>query len=90
MFSIQDCISQLATPVSIRESHPSRLSTTHCEEKRGEGERIHFINPYVNKTFVYKDSNILRAATQMAKKACLKGFGNLVVSKGKVLSRRFP
>ncbi|GBO12356.1 hypothetical protein AVEN_263528-1 [Araneus ventricosus] len=28
--------------------------------------------------------------SQIAKKACLKGFGNLIVSKGKGLSQRFP
>ncbi|GBO24689.1 hypothetical protein AVEN_261185-1, partial [Araneus ventricosus] len=30
------------------------------------------------------------AHTQIAKKACLKGFGNLVVGMGKGLSQRFP
>ena len=28
--------------------------------------------------------------TQIAKKACRKGFGNLVVGKGKRLSKGFP
>ncbi|GBN78973.1 hypothetical protein AVEN_23072-1, partial [Araneus ventricosus] len=57
-----DCIIQLATPVSTRGSRPSGLSTTNCEEKRGEGRRVHFTNPHVNKTSVYKGSKILRAA----------------------------
>ncbi|GBN50054.1 hypothetical protein AVEN_231387-1, partial [Araneus ventricosus] len=57
-----DCIFQLATPVPTRGSRPSGLSTTNCEEKRGEGGRVHFTNPYVNKTSVYKGSKILRAA----------------------------
>ncbi|GBN30054.1 hypothetical protein AVEN_235941-1 [Araneus ventricosus] len=54
MFSIEDCIIQLATPVSTPGSRSSALSTTNCEEKRGEGGRVHFTNPYVNKTSVYK------------------------------------
>ncbi|GBO03062.1 hypothetical protein AVEN_161514-1 [Araneus ventricosus] len=62
MFSIVDCIIQLATPVSTRGSRSSDLSTTNCEEKKGEGGRVHFTNPYVNKTSVYKGSKILRAA----------------------------
>ncbi|GBN44717.1 hypothetical protein AVEN_247336-1 [Araneus ventricosus] len=62
MFSIEDCIIQLATPVSTRGSRSSDLSTTNCEEKKGEGGRVHFTNPYVNKTSVYKGSKILRAA----------------------------
>ncbi|GBN17026.1 hypothetical protein AVEN_109521-1 [Araneus ventricosus] len=33
---------------------------------------------------------ILKIPSQIAKKACLKGFGNLVVGKGKGLSQRFP
>ncbi|GBM61119.1 hypothetical protein AVEN_152260-1 [Araneus ventricosus] len=37
----------------------------------------------------YHPSN-LPQASQRAKKACLKGFGNLVVGKGKGLSQRFP
>ncbi|GBM31753.1 hypothetical protein AVEN_56871-1 [Araneus ventricosus] len=57
-----DCIIQLATPVSTRGSRPSGLLTTNCEEKRGEGRRVHFTNPHVNKTSVYKGSKILRAA----------------------------
>ncbi|GBN09472.1 hypothetical protein AVEN_269288-1 [Araneus ventricosus] len=62
MFSIEDCIIQLETLVSTRGSRLSGLSTTNCEEKIGEGGRVHFTNPYVNKTSVYKGSNILRAA----------------------------
>ncbi|GBO15387.1 hypothetical protein AVEN_169842-1 [Araneus ventricosus] len=62
MFSIEDCIIQLATPVSTRGSRSSDLSTTNCEEKKGEGGRVHFTNRYVNKTSVYKGSKILRAA----------------------------
>ncbi|GBM27338.1 hypothetical protein AVEN_144887-1 [Araneus ventricosus] len=59
MFSIEDCIIQLA---STPGSRSSALSTTNCEEKRGEGGRVHFTNPYVNRTSVYKGSEILRAA----------------------------
>ncbi|GBM12089.1 hypothetical protein AVEN_220938-1, partial [Araneus ventricosus] len=62
MFSIEYCIIQLATPVSNPGSRSSALSTTNCEEKKGEGGRVHFTNPYVNKTSVYKGSKILRAA----------------------------
>ncbi|GBM37714.1 hypothetical protein AVEN_252866-1, partial [Araneus ventricosus] len=62
MFSIEDCIIQPATPVSSPGSRSSALSTTNCEEKKGEGGRVHFTNPYVNKTSVYKGSKILRAA----------------------------
>ncbi|GBN83896.1 hypothetical protein AVEN_271197-1 [Araneus ventricosus] len=54
MFSIEDCIIQQATPVSTPGSRSSALSTTNCEEKKGEGGRVHFTNPYVNKTSVYK------------------------------------
>ncbi|GBN14695.1 hypothetical protein AVEN_141000-1, partial [Araneus ventricosus] len=54
MFSIEDCIIQPATPVSSPLSRSSALSTTNCEEKKGEGGRVHFTNPYVNKTSVYK------------------------------------
>ncbi|GBO36579.1 hypothetical protein AVEN_156737-1, partial [Araneus ventricosus] len=62
MFSIEDCIIQLGTPESTPGSRSSALSTTNCEEKKGEGGRVHFTNPYVNKTSVYKGSKILRAA----------------------------
>ncbi|GBO35129.1 hypothetical protein AVEN_174421-1 [Araneus ventricosus] len=39
-----------------------------------------------------RDCHDLRreSITQIAKKACLKGFGNLVVGKGKGLSQSFP
>ncbi|GBM98668.1 hypothetical protein AVEN_191885-1 [Araneus ventricosus] len=37
-----------------------------------------------------KGRNVTIARTQIAKKTCLKGFGNLVFGKGKVLSQRFP
>ncbi|GBM24842.1 hypothetical protein AVEN_245079-1 [Araneus ventricosus] len=56
--SRHDCIIQLATPVFTRGSRSSGLSTTNCEEKRGEGGRVHFTNPYVNKTSVYKGSEL--------------------------------
>ncbi|GBN88473.1 hypothetical protein AVEN_9176-1 [Araneus ventricosus] len=62
MFSMEDCFIQLATPVSTPGSRSSALSTTNCEEKKGEGGRVHFTNPHVNKTSVYKGSKILRAA----------------------------
>ncbi|GBM63251.1 hypothetical protein AVEN_210119-1, partial [Araneus ventricosus] len=48
MFSIEDCIIQLGTPESTPGSRSSALSTTNCEEKKGEGGRVHFTNPYVN------------------------------------------
>ncbi|GBM39739.1 hypothetical protein AVEN_68586-1 [Araneus ventricosus] len=35
-------------------------------------------------------SQLGKRQTQIAKKACLKGLGNLVVGKGKGLSQRFP
>ncbi|GBN27113.1 hypothetical protein AVEN_274369-1 [Araneus ventricosus] len=35
-------------------------------------------------------SSAVQAGKPIAKKACLKGFGNLVFSKGKGLSQRFP
>ncbi|GBN51804.1 hypothetical protein AVEN_228268-1 [Araneus ventricosus] len=54
MFSIEDCIIQLATAVSTPGSRSIALSTTNCEEKKGECGRVHFTNPYVNKTSVYK------------------------------------
>ncbi|GBM99718.1 hypothetical protein AVEN_188202-1 [Araneus ventricosus] len=66
MFSIEDCIIQLA---STPGSRSSALSTTNCEEKKGEGGRVHFTNPYVNKTSVYKGSKILRAARSQRVKA---------------------
>ncbi|GBL93816.1 hypothetical protein AVEN_153591-1 [Araneus ventricosus] len=41
-----------------------------------------------NRGFGFMGQNA--APSQIARKACLKGFGNLVVSKGKGLSQRFP
>ncbi|GBM66549.1 hypothetical protein AVEN_251970-1 [Araneus ventricosus] len=67
-----DCIIQLVTPISTRGSRPSGLSTTNCEEKRGEGGRVHFTNPYVNRTSEYKGSKILRAANRQRVKNQLK------------------
>ncbi|GBN99062.1 Putative uncharacterized transposon-derived protein F54H12.3 [Araneus ventricosus] len=72
MFSIEDCIIQLGTPESTPGSRSSALSTTNCEEKKGEGGRVHFTNPYVNKTSVYKGnllSRYLRAFPIKDKKA---------------------
>ncbi|GBN41833.1 hypothetical protein AVEN_241880-1 [Araneus ventricosus] len=73
MFSIEDCIIQPATPVSSPGSRSSALSTTNCEEKKGEGGRVHFKNPYVNKTSVYKGSKILRAARSQRVKQGRRG-----------------
>ncbi|GBM90108.1 hypothetical protein AVEN_185847-1 [Araneus ventricosus] len=72
MFSIEDCIIQLATPFSTPGPRFSALSTTNCEEKKGECGRVHFTNPYVNKTSVYKGSKILRAARSQRVKVLVR------------------
>ncbi|GBN89372.1 hypothetical protein AVEN_139949-1 [Araneus ventricosus] len=39
---------------------------------------------------IYMHNSLTKCTSQISKKACPKGFGNLVVGKGKELSQRFP
>ncbi|GBM92566.1 hypothetical protein AVEN_222837-1 [Araneus ventricosus] len=84
MFSIEDCIIQLATPVFTPGSCSIALSTTNCEEKKEEGGRVHFANPYVNKTSVYKGNKILTAARSQRVNALGDGVRSDLLKKSSI------